>query len=84
MKKRAKWTEYILVSDSMLDFSKQQHNIHNSEEKTVLFFSDLVPKENLEKWLNYLKKEFPTVAFKSATLLKDRNMVRALHADSHN
>uniref|UniRef100_A0A803XSV9 G protein nucleolar 3 n=1 Tax=Meleagris gallopavo TaxID=9103 RepID=A0A803XSV9_MELGA len=74
MKKRAKWTEYILVSDSMLDFSKQQHNIHNSEEKTVLFFSDLVPKENLEKWLNYLKKEFPTVAFKSATLLKDRNM----------
>lgn len=65
----------------MLDFSRQQHNIHNSE-KSVLFFSDLVPKENLEKWLNYLKKEFPTVAFKSATLLKDRNMVRALRAGS--
>ncbi|XP_042741413.1 guanine nucleotide-binding protein-like 3 [Lagopus leucura] len=40
----------------------------------VLNKIDLVPKENLEKWLNYLKKEFPTVAFKSATLLKDRNM----------
>ncbi|KAM6387221.1 guanine nucleotide-binding protein-like 3 [Pluvialis apricaria] len=46
-------------------------------DKKLLFVLnkiDLVPKENLEKWLNYLKKEFPTVAFKSATLMKDRNM----------
>lgn len=50
--------------------------IHRSE-RTVLSYPDLVPKENLEKWLNYLKKEFPTVAFKSATLMKDRTMVRA-------
>ncbi|NXJ97664.1 GNL3 protein, partial [Corythaixoides concolor] len=42
----------------------------------VLNKIDLVPKENLEKWLNYLKKEFPTVAFKSATLMKDKTMVR--------
>ncbi|XP_040446114.1 guanine nucleotide-binding protein-like 3 [Falco naumanni] len=40
----------------------------------VLNKIDLVPKENLEKWLSYLKKEFPTVAFKSATLMKDRTM----------
>ncbi|NXJ43237.1 GNL3 protein, partial [Ciconia maguari] len=40
----------------------------------VLNKIDLVPKENLEKWLNYLKKELPTVAFKSATLMKDRTM----------
>ncbi|NXP13507.1 GNL3 protein, partial [Thinocorus orbignyianus] len=40
----------------------------------VLNKSDLVPKENLEKWLNYLKKEFPTIAFKSATLMKDKTM----------
>ncbi|NXF50266.1 GNL3 protein, partial [Oceanites oceanicus] len=40
----------------------------------VLNKIDLVPKENLEKWLNYLKEEFPTVAFKSATLMKDRTM----------
>ncbi|XP_074007469.1 guanine nucleotide-binding protein-like 3 [Numenius arquata] len=40
----------------------------------VLNKIDLVPKENLEKWLNYLKKEFPTIAFKSATLMKDKSM----------
>ncbi|KAM6301009.1 guanine nucleotide-binding protein-like 3 [Aegotheles albertisi] len=40
----------------------------------VLNKIDLVPKENLENWLNYLKKEFPTVAFKSATLTKDKTM----------
>ncbi|NXY20475.1 GNL3 protein, partial [Atrichornis clamosus] len=38
----------------------------------VLNKIDLVPKDNLEKWLNYLKKEFPTVVFKSATLMKDK------------
>ncbi|XP_040425204.1 guanine nucleotide-binding protein-like 3 [Cygnus olor] len=38
----------------------------------VLNKIDLVPKENLEKWLNCLKKEFPTVAFKSSTLMTDR------------
>ncbi|NXU52028.1 GNL3 protein, partial [Turnix velox] len=40
----------------------------------VLNKIDLVPKENLEKWLNYLRKDFPTIAFKSATLTKDRTM----------
>lgn len=44
------------------------------------FFPDLVPKENLEKWLDCLKKEFPTVAFKSSTLTTDRTMVRVLQA----
>ncbi|KAM6256726.1 guanine nucleotide-binding protein-like 3 [Porphyrio hochstetteri] len=44
----------------------------------VLNKIDLVPKENLEKWLNYLKKEFPTVAFKSATLVKDKTMPEQL------
>ncbi|NWX90443.1 GNL3 protein, partial [Nothoprocta ornata] len=48
----------------------------------VLNKIDLVPKENLEKWLNYLKNEFPTIAFKSATLLKDRNMLEKVKKGS--
>uniref|UniRef100_A0A8B9CKM3 Guanine nucleotide-binding protein-like 3 n=1 Tax=Anser brachyrhynchus TaxID=132585 RepID=A0A8B9CKM3_9AVES len=46
----------------------------------VLNKIDLVPKENLVKWLNCLKKEFPTVAFKSSTLMTDRTMVRVKRA----
>ncbi|KFV67536.1 Guanine nucleotide-binding protein-like 3, partial [Dryobates pubescens] len=49
----------------------------SGDKKLLLVLNkiDLVPKGNLEKWLNYLKKEFPTVAFKSATLTKDKTMV---------
>lgn len=39
----------------------------------VLNKIDLIPKENLEKWLNYLNNELPTIAFKSAMQPKDRN-----------
>ncbi|NWR21094.1 GNL3 protein, partial [Emberiza fucata] len=46
----------------------------NKKLLLVLNKIDLVPKDNVEKWLNYLKKEFPTVAFKSATMMKDKTM----------
>jgi hypothetical protein len=29
--------------------------------------TDLVPKENVERWLKYLRNEYPTVAFKAST-----------------
>ncbi|NWS79999.1 GNL3 protein, partial [Toxostoma redivivum] len=46
----------------------------NKKLLLVLNKIDLVPKDNIEKWLKYLKKEFPTVAFKSATMMKDKTM----------
>ncbi|NXV05139.1 GNL3 protein, partial [Cettia cetti] len=46
----------------------------NKKLLLVLNKIDLVPKDNIEKWLSYLKKEFPTVAFKSATMMKDKTM----------
>ncbi|NXK58995.1 GNL3 protein, partial [Sylvietta virens] len=49
----------------------------NKKLLLVLNKIDLVPKDNIEKWLNYLKKEFPTVAFKSATMMKDKTMEQA-------
>ena len=33
----------------------------------VLNKADLVPKDNLEKWLKYLRQELPAIAFKAST-----------------
>ncbi|XP_071810057.1 guanine nucleotide-binding protein-like 3 homolog [Asterias amurensis] len=35
---------------------------------------DLVPSENVEKWLKHLRNEFPTVAFKASTQLQRQNL----------
>ncbi|KAK2862327.1 hypothetical protein Q5P01_001860 [Channa striata] len=35
---------------------------------------DLVPKENVEMWIKCLQQEFPVVAFKASTQMKDRTM----------
>ncbi|XP_076845394.1 guanine nucleotide-binding protein-like 3 isoform X2 [Brachyhypopomus gauderio] len=41
----------------------------------VLNKIDLVPKENLEKWLEYLRAECPTLIFKATTCLQDRTVL---------
>ena len=43
----------------------------------VLCVVDLVPKENVEKWIELLQKEFPVVAFKASTQIQDRTVVGA-------
>ena len=43
--------------------------VHSRKKKLVLVLNkiDLVPKEATEKWLKYLRREYPTVAFKAST-----------------
>ncbi|KAG0179442.1 Guanine nucleotide-binding protein-like 3 [Apophysomyces sp. BC1021] len=36
--------------------------------------TDLVPKENVETWLKYLRNEYPTIAFKASTQNQRRNL----------
>ncbi|XP_075394956.1 guanine nucleotide-binding protein-like 3-like protein isoform X2 [Tenrec ecaudatus] len=45
-------------------------------KKLVLILNkiDLVPKEVVEKWLNYLRNELPTVAFKASTQHQIKNL----------
>lgn len=40
-----------------------------SDKRLVLVLNkiDLIPKEALDKWLKYLRNDFPTIAFKAST-----------------
>nr|XP_020489919.1 guanine nucleotide-binding protein-like 3 isoform X2 [Labrus bergylta] len=40
----------------------------------VLSKIDLVPKENVERWIQSLQLEFPVVAFKASTLIRDKTV----------
>jgi len=44
----------------------------------VLNKADLVPQANLQSWLNFLRNEAPTVAFKAAVQRKNR-LVKSVH-----
>lgn len=49
---------------------------HEGKKKLLFILNkiDLVPKDNLEKWLGYLEAECPTFLFKASMQLKDRTV----------
>merc|ERR1712136_613768 len=50
-----------------------------SSKRLVLLLNkvDLVPREVVEKWIKYLRNEFPTLAFKSSTQNQKENLARS-------
>uniref|UniRef100_A0A4W5JPX7 G protein nucleolar 3 like n=1 Tax=Hucho hucho TaxID=62062 RepID=A0A4W5JPX7_9TELE len=50
-----------------------------TDKKIVLVLNkiDLVSKEIVEKWIKYLRNEFPTVAFKASTQQQNKNLKRS-------
>ncbi|CAB1353483.1 unnamed protein product [Coregonus sp. 'balchen'] len=50
-----------------------------ADKKIVLVLNkiDLVSKEIVEKWIKYLRNEFPTVAFKASTQQQNKNLKRS-------
>ncbi|KAF0458846.1 guanine nucleotide-binding protein-like 3 [Gigaspora margarita] len=51
-------------------------NNSGSGKKIILILNkiDLVPRENVTQWLEYLRKDYPTVAFKSSTQTQRKNL----------
>lgn len=54
----------------------EQLVLQSAKKKLLLVLNkiDLVPKDNIEKWLNFLNKEIPTIAFKCSTQVREKNL----------
>jgi hypothetical protein len=51
----------------------------NSTVESFLSISlDLIPRNNLNQWLKYLRNEFPTIAFRSSTQNQRDRLVKFL------
>uniref|UniRef100_A0A671NG07 Guanine nucleotide-binding protein-like 3 n=1 Tax=Sinocyclocheilus anshuiensis TaxID=1608454 RepID=A0A671NG07_9TELE len=55
---------------------------HEGKKKLLFILNkiDLVPKDNVEKWLRYLEAECPTFLFKASMQIQDRTVQRGINA----
>lgn len=61
-----------------------EDEVRRSEKKLVCVLNkiDLVPKENVEAWLKYLRHDFPVLPFKSSTQLQRSNLSHSSYSAS--
>ncbi|KAM9324455.1 guanine nucleotide-binding protein-like 3 [Gastrophryne carolinensis] len=54
----------------------EQDILQAPDKKLLLVLNkiDLVPKDNIEKWLSMLNKELPTIAFKCSAQVQEKNL----------
>ncbi|OZC11829.1 hypothetical protein X798_01010 [Onchocerca flexuosa] len=62
-----------------------EESVLNAGKRLVLLLNkiDLVPKENVKKWLTYLRRQSPTIAFKASTQEQNRNLGRFSSSNLH-
>lgn len=65
----------MIIYFTQLDAFIMSFDLTRNEQYSVSS-SDLIPRENVEDWLKYLRNEFPTVAFKASTQTQNENLVR--------
>ncbi|CAE6459747.1 unnamed protein product [Rhizoctonia solani] len=61
-----------------------EEEVRRSEKRLVCVLNkiDLVPKENVEAWLKYLRHDFPVLPFKSSTQLQRSNLSHSSYSAS--
>ncbi|CAD5211978.1 unnamed protein product [Bursaphelenchus okinawaensis] len=79
----------IEVLDARDPFGSRSKQIEdqalNSGKRLVLLLNkiDLVPKDNVKKWLSVLRKQLPTIAFKASTQEQQNKLGRLVTSNLH-
>jgi len=53
-------------------------HVNSTVESFLIISLDLIPRNNLNQWLKYLRNEFPTIAFRSSTQNQRDRLVKFL------